>query len=75
MDSSALLDYRGKLKSPEAITVAEKRYFSAVYFHTLFLYAITKNRQYQIHKDTENGPGEDVDVTDYISDLFRFAYA
>jgi len=36
MDSSALLNYRAKLNKEEAIAVADKRYLSAVYFHTLF---------------------------------------
>jgi len=76
MDSSVLLDYRAKLKTPEAITVAEKRYFSAVYFHTLFLYVITKNQNYLLHKGGINDEADkDVDIPDYISELFSASYA
>ena len=42
MDSSVWLSHRRKLVKEETITVAEKRYVSAVYFHTLFLYTITR---------------------------------
>ena len=48
MDSKVWLSHRAKLLKEEAITVAEKRYVSAVYFHTLFLYTITKNRKYTL---------------------------
>lgn len=75
MDSSALLNYRSGLRTPEAITVAEKRYFSAVYFHTLFLFAITRNRNYVIQREMEDTNGVSVEITEYISDLFTNAYA
>ncbi|MEM1049410.1 MAG: hypothetical protein AAGL24_24875 [Pseudomonadota bacterium] len=75
MDSTALLNYRSALKTPEAITVAEKRYFSGVYFHTLFLFAITKNRKYLIQRELEEMDSVSVEVTEYISDLFTNAYA
>ena len=76
MDSNVLLSHRAKLKKAEAIATADNRYVSAVYFHTLFLYTITKNRKYGIvqQKGEEVDP-EDVDVTDYISDLFGTYYA
>ena len=74
MDSNALLSHRAKLTKEEAISTAEKRYVSAVYFHTLFLYTITKNRKYGIVQ--QKGAAEtNVDVTDYISDLFETFYA
>lgn len=75
MDSSTLLNYRSDLKTPEAISVAEKRYFSAVYFHTLFLYAITKNRKYTLHQEASDDGKRSIEVTEYISDLFTNAYA
>lgn len=75
MDSAALLNYRSGLKTPEAITVAEKRYFSAVYFHTLFLFAITRNRKYLIQREAEDTDSVSVEITEYISDLFTNAYA
>ena len=74
MDSNVWLSHRAKLAKEEAITVAEKRYVSAVYFHTLFLYTITKNRKYAL---TQHGQEDarDVEITDYIVDLFRTFYA
>ena len=75
MDSNALLSHRAKLSKEEAIETAEKRYVSAVYFHTLFLYAITKNRKYGIVKQREQASDDPVEVTDYIADLFQTFYA
>ena len=76
MDSNALLSHRARLTKEEAIATAEKRYVSAVYFHTLFLYTITKNRKYGIVQQKGEKAGEEnVDVTDYISDLFGTFYA
>ena len=75
MESSVFLSHRSSLKSQEAITVAEKRYISAVYFHTLFLYAITQNRKYRLQRNADDGQTEDVPVPDYIKDLLRNHYA
>lgn len=75
MDSTALLNYRSGLKTAEAISVAEKRYFSAVYFHTLFLFAITKSRKYSLHREAHDSDDVSVELTDYISDLFTNSYA
>jgi len=74
MDSNVWLSYRAKLAKEEAITVAEKRYVSAVYFHTLFLYTITKNRKYALTQHNQEDT-QDVEVTDYIADLFGTFYA
>lgn len=75
MDSKAWLSHRSKLKKEETLNVAEKRYVSAVYFHTLFLYTITKSRKYGIVKEPEQGPVEHIDIAKYISDLFQHFYA
>lgn len=75
MDSNVWLSHRTKLGKEEAITVAEKRYVSAVYFHTLFLYTITKNRKYSIVGHREPEGERNVDVTEYIADLFQTFYA
>ncbi len=75
MDSTALLNYRSDLKTAEAISVAEKRYFSAVYFHTLFLFAITKNRKYTLQREASDDDAQSVELTEYISDLFTNSYA
>lgn len=74
LDSKVYLSYRSKLKTEEQIQVAEKRYLAAVYFHTLFLYMITKKRNYklQIPKD---GTDEEVTVDEYIRDVFDSYYS
>ncbi len=75
MDSHALLSHRAKLTKEEAIATAEKRYVSAVYFHTLFLYTITKNRKFGIIQYGEEDSKKDVEIAEYISDLFSTFYA
>ena len=75
MDSKALLSYRSKLAKSASIDVANKRYVSAVYFHTLFLYTITKNRKYGIVQQDSRKNDEPVDMSSYISDIFGSFYA
>ena len=76
MDSHVLLSHRSKLKSHVAIDVADKRYISAVYFHALFLYTITKHKEYEIVKQ-QNGKGDEAsgDISTYLQDLFQNSYA
>lgn len=73
MDSSVLKNHRSKLAGgSEQHEVADKKYISAVYFHTLFLYTITKNRNYSLVQ----GDSEEVkDVSEYLKDLFQNHYA
>ncbi|MBK1442678.1 hypothetical protein JHJ32_21945 [Parapedobacter sp. ISTM3] len=73
MDSKVLKDFKSQCKSQEQLDVAERKYISSVYFHTLFLYTITKNRQYSI-KRGENGE-EPVEVESYLQDLFSSYYS
>ena len=75
MDSNVLLGHRTALRTQEAIEVADQRYTSAVYFHTLFLYTITENRKYRMRRDGDAGQQEDVSVADYLHDVFRHHYA
>lgn len=75
MDSAVLLKHRSKLTTAEAIGVAERRYLSSVYFHTLFLYMITRNRKYQVVRTKENEQDEPVDLIEYLKDLFQSYYA
>ena len=75
MDSRVLLNHRSSLKSQEQIDVADKRYISSVYFHTLFLYTITQNRKYRLQRDSGDGHEKDIPVSDYLQDLFRHHYA
>ena len=75
MDSGVLLGHRRSLRTQEAIEVADQRYTSTVYFHTLFLYTITQNRKYRMRRDGDAGQQEDVSVAEYLHDLFRHHYA
>lgn len=78
MDSNVFKTFNSKTKHPneEQIRLAENKYISSVYFHTLFLYTITKNRGYQISKIQENNAKPDpVDVSDYLKDVFDHFYS
>lgn len=75
MDSKVLLDRRAKLREGETIESIDKHYVSSVYLHTLFLYAITKNRKYSVTQGGEDGQEQQVEINDYISDLFETSYA
>lgn len=70
MDSSVLKKYKSKLKSNEQLEVADKKYISSVYFHTLFLYAISKKQNYTFTK----GDSE-IDLAEYLKDLFQSFYS
>ncbi|HRF23646.1 MAG TPA: hypothetical protein PLR98_05770 [Chitinophagaceae bacterium] len=74
LDSKVFLSNRAKLKSAEQIQVAEKRYLASVYFHTLFLYMITKKRNYKLQL-TKDGNDEEVTVDEYIRDVFDSYYS
>jgi hypothetical protein len=74
VDSSVLKDFNSVAKSTEAAELAERRYVSAVYFHTLFLFASTKSRRYDLRRETEQA-AEDVEIAEYISDIFSSSYA
>ena len=74
LDSRVFLSHRTKLKSEEQITAAQKRYLSSVYFHTLFLYMITKRKNYNL-SITKDGKPEDVTVDEYIRDVFDSYYS
>lgn len=74
VDSSVLKDFNGRAKSAEAAELAERRYVSAVYFHTLFLFATTKSRKYDMQRE-EGDVTHNVDVADYVADIFSASYA
>ncbi|MCK4764942.1 MAG: hypothetical protein KAW12_22270 [Candidatus Aminicenantes bacterium] len=74
MDSTVLKNYKSGLKSEVQFDAAEKRYITTVYFHTLFLYTISKNRKYSI-KQTVDGQDQDKDIVDYIKDIFENYYS
>jgi hypothetical protein len=78
MDSSVLMNFKSKYKNPnqEQIEIANRKYYTSVYFHTLFLYTITKNRGYEIHQKVKGSDQLDVvDVGTYLKDVFENYYS
>src|SRR5439155_22974973 len=71
MDSAVLRNYFSKQSglSVENKELAEKKYISSVYFHTIFLFSITKNRKYELKCDNK-----EVDLGDYLKDVFSSYY-
>jgi hypothetical protein len=74
VDSAVLKDFNRSAKSTEAMELAERRYVSTIYFHTLFLFAVTKSRKYALQRG-EGDANVDVEVADYVADLFSTSYA
>jgi len=72
MDSSVLKNYKAKLKMPteEQLAAADKRYITSVYFHTLFLYTISKKKNYTVKQDAK-----DFDLSEYLKDVFASYYS
>jgi hypothetical protein len=77
MDSRVLKSFKSKTKNPNAeqLALAERKYISSVYFHTLFLYSITKNRKYRISQVKEDNREDSVDLETYLKDLFESYYS
>ena len=75
MDSRVLRNYKSRLKAAETRDLADKRYISSVYFHTLFLYTITQNRKYTIYQQQEGKDDEPIDLDDYLKDVFESYYS
>jgi hypothetical protein len=70
--SHVLKSHKGHIKSitEEQIKLADKKYISSVYFHTLFLFALAKSKNYSV-KQGEN----EKDITDFLKDIFSSAYS
>lgn len=78
MDSNVLKSYKAKIRriNPEQNQLADRRYISAIYFHTLFLYVINKKKRYQIYQETDGRiEGDNVPLEEYLRDLFASYYA
>lgn len=76
MDSNVLKSFKSKQKniSEEQNEIADRKYISSVYFHTLFLYTITKKKGYNFTQEIE-GQQKEVDIGEYIKDLFDSFYS
>src|SRR5690554_1374445 len=78
MDSTVLKDFMKKYKNPNAeqIEIAHRKYYTSVYFHTLFLYSISKNRGFQItRKKEDSDENEDITLGEYLMDVFDHYYS
>lgn len=75
MDSTVLKNFKSKRNTEQEFEIADRKYIASVYFHTLFLYTITKSRQYQIKQETKDGREEHVDVGTYLCDIFESYYS
>ena len=79
MDCKVLKNFKSKYKNPsnEQLALADRKFTTTVYFHTLFLYAITQKRKYNISKPLQEGSAtpEPVDIGEYIQDIFSNHYA
>ena len=77
MDSSVFLKFKSKHKNPnqEQLDIAQRKYVAAVYSHTLFLYSITKAHKYQLKQEDEDGAELNIDVGNYLQDIFSSHYA
>ena len=74
MDSTVLKNFKAKTRNPneEQLESADQKYIASVYFHTLFLYTITKSRKYKFAQEDGNPNAE---LNDYLKDLFESHYA
>ena len=77
MSSRVLKKFKSKKQrlSEEQNQLADRRYITSVYFHTLFLYVINKKKNYSIRQMNGDGNEDYVDPTDYLKDLFQSYYA
>lgn len=74
LDSAVFLNHRSKLKTEDQIILAQKKYLASVYFHSLFLYMISKRKNYKfiaVSGSTE----EEQTIDEYIRELFDSYYS
>ena len=74
MDSTVFMNFKPRNPNEEQLELANRKYIASVYFHTLFLYTITKNLKYKFMQQTDTGDSE-VELDDYLKDLFESHYA
>lgn len=74
MDSTVFMNFKPKNPNEEQMDLASRKYIASVYFHTLFLYTITKNRNYKFMQENDKGDSP-VELDEYLKDLFESHYA
>lgn len=72
MDSSLLRTYKSKLNGEEALRLADNKYVAQLYFHTLFLFSILKQRNYNFSLNENHEIEKTLD--DVLQDLFKSSY-
>jgi hypothetical protein len=72
MDSHVLKAHKSRIKSitEEQIKLADRKYISSVYFHTLFLFAIARSKNYSIKQGDH-----DRDISEFLKDIFGSSYS
>ncbi len=77
MDSTILKNHKAKSRniSEEKSRSVDRQYISRVYYHTLFLYLISRNRRFYISRMNGHDDYDPVELTDYLKDLFDSNYA
>jgi len=76
MDSNVLTRFKSNIKNinTDQKEAKEKKYISSVYFHTLFLYTITKNRKFAMLKKNSEDEHVDIEISEYLQDIFDSYY-
>ena len=75
MDSSVIKKFRAKLTNESQIIVADNRYVTTVYFHTLFLYLFLSKQKYSLQRETTDGQQNDVLIPEHLELLFGEIYS
>ncbi len=72
MDSTVLRNFisRQGAIGMDQKELSEKKYISSVYFHTIFLFSITKNKKYELKQGEK-----EIDLQDYLKDVFSSYYS
>ncbi len=74
MGSGLIKSYKSKIDGYDALRIADNKFASQVYFHTLFLYSILKQRKYIFTQDGDNNAGKTFELDDVLRDLFKSSY-
>ena len=74
MDSHLLKSYKSKFDGEEQLQIADNKYVSQVYFHTLFLYSILKQRNYNYSVMSESNQEKNLEMEEVLKDLFKSSY-
>jgi hypothetical protein len=77
MDSNVLKSFKSKTRNAneEQLALADRKYISSVYFHTLFLYSISKNRKYRVVQENEGTNDKPIELEKYLMDIFESYYS